>query len=238
MSVFDSTTKVSRTLGNSATDDTLPGSASLSWRAINSAQALGSQNATECELLHGDHSRHITGNRTENIDSSSKHTVDGDQTIRINGKHKETIVLDCYENIIGPHVVLNQTVRNETHLGTRTLVYGAFLNKDDASGDLQYASSLFEHTNVFNFEWSSSKLEVQPLHVEVKGLHVEGELIEINGALAGGSDHEYRLLDEKVTAKLEALINNIVIARVQLGALQGRLGMVITPIDGNGTPGF
>jgi hypothetical protein len=238
VSVFNSTTKVFRTLGSSVTDNRLPGSASLSWRAISTTRALGSQSGTECELLHGDHSRHITGNRTENIVSNSKHAVDGDQTIQVNGKHKETIVLDCYQNIIGPHVVLNQTVRNETHLGTRTLVYGAFLNKDDASGDLQYAASLFEHTNVLNFEWSTNKLEVEPLHIEVKGLHVEGELINVNGALVGGSDHVYTLLDEKVTAKLEALINNIVTARVQLGALQGRLGMVITPIDGNGTPGF
>lgn len=238
MSVFDSTIKIPRSVTDPGTDHALPSPASLSWQAINTAHALGSQNAADCELLHGDHCRHITGDQTENIASDAKHTVDGSQTIRIIGKHKETIVQSCLQNFIGPQIVLNQTVRNETHLGARTLVYGAFLNKDDASGDVQYAGSLFEHTNVFNFEFSNSKLEVQPLHIELKGLHVEGELIEINGPLFGGSDHVYKLLDEKVVAKLEGLINNVVVARVQLGSLQGRLGMVVTPIDGNGTPGF
>jgi hypothetical protein len=235
MSAFNGDTRLRRAAADPATDQKLPAPVLLSWKAIAEPRGLSGTNGQECEVVHGDRARRITGNRTDSIEGDSWHTVDGDQTLTIHGKHKETIVQNCYQNFVGPHIVLNQTVRNETHMGARTVIYGDFLNRDTSSGTLFYADLLMEHTNVLNFEWSDYKLEAQGLHVEVKGAHIGASGIEASACKYQASDTVYRLLDEKVVTKIDGLVSDISFVSNQLGALQHRMGVVLTPCDPNGT---
>lgn len=236
MSVFDNTTRVRRAVADPAKDHRLPHPAALSWEAIGSAHGLKGTKGLECDLVHGDHFRRITGNRTDVITGNARHVVDRDQIVRINGKHNETLTQACYQNIVGPHIVFNQTVRNETHMGARTLIYGDFINEDTNNGDLVWATSLFEHTNILNFEWSTNKVEAHGIHVEVKAAHVAGSLIEAQTSVSSASESVYRLLDEKIVTKIDALVSDISLVTGQLGVLQARLGVVLTPCDANGTP--
>jgi hypothetical protein len=116
MSAFDGEIKIARAVSDPQTDHTLPSSKSLSWKAITTPAALAGTTGAFCELVHGDKWNEIKGNHTENIAQN--------QTLKVVGKHKETLVESCYQNIIGPHIVQNNDVRNETRLNAYTKTYG------------------------------------------------------------------------------------------------------------------
>jgi hypothetical protein len=150
MSAFDSATKIGRAVGDPLTDGKLPHPKSLSWAAITTSTAVIGTNGTHCELVHGDRWHEIRGNHNENIAAN--------QTIKVVGKHKETIVESCYQNTIGPHIVMNCNVRNETRLGTYTEVYGdQEIQKSGEDG----------------WDKKKRKYERYTFHHELNGEHVE-----------------------------------------------------------------
>src|SRR5580704_5982935 len=106
MSVFDGKIKTKSRTPYPHTDHKLIPSGFLSYTAINEEHALRGTKGKHCDLVHGDHWNEIEGCHNENIGQ--------DQTIKVVGKHKETLVESCYQNIIGPQIVLNNNVRNET----------------------------------------------------------------------------------------------------------------------------
>jgi hypothetical protein len=184
MSVFDATTKVKRAVSDPLSDHKLPHPKSLSWGAITSPSAVAGTNGAHCDLVHGDQWHEIKGNHNQNIQQN--------QTIKVVGKHKETLADSCYQNIIGPHTVLNNNVRNETRLGVFTKTYGDNTKQEDQSGDITSQSSNTSKAqwkvamvgancslNGINFNGSAINANIWPIHVDLKGGHYL-ELVQKN----------------------------------------------------------
>jgi hypothetical protein len=165
MSAFDSATKVKRAVADPVTDHKLPHPQSLSWAAITAPTAVFGTKGTHCEVVHGDQWNELKGNHTENIAQN--------QTIKVLGKHKETLVESCYQNIVGPHIVLNNNVRNETAMGTYTKTFGDWEQQDTNSGHFMYADFLLERTYFLG--------NMELIEVDLTGIGVYGQ-----GAAASG----------------------------------------------------
>jgi len=88
----------------------------------------------------------VKGNETKNVHL--------DQKITVKGNHKETLVGRTYQNIIGPHIVQNNNVRNETRLAKYTEIYGDNEHAADASGNSDSRKENFE------FLWDSVAIHV------------------------------------------------------------------------------
>jgi hypothetical protein len=175
MSAFDGEIKIARAVSDPQTDHTLPSSKSLSWKAITTPTALAGTTGIHCELVHGDQWNELKGNHTENIARN--------QTLKVVGKHKETLVESCYQNIIGPQIVQNNTVRNETRLGKFSLIYGDNSTTQDSSGDQNVKPFDYSCTWVTSFECDTTKLEVKGAHGELTDLHAE--LVPIHAEFMG-----------------------------------------------------
>jgi len=184
MSAFDALTKIKQAVTHPKTDHQLPKSRSLAFKAITDKAALQGTKGQHCTLVHGDHWNEVKGNEVSNVKLDQKLTVSRHQTIKVVGNHKETLVGKVYQNVIGPHIVQNNAVRNETRLSSFNLVYGDFEQHDDADGHLQQADVLMECTWYFNGEYTESKLEITPVHLELKVAHLTLDLIDVSGALA------------------------------------------------------
>jgi len=130
MSAFDALTKIKQAVTHPKTDHLLPKSRSLAFKTITDKAALQGTKGQHCELTHGDHWKELKGNEVSNVRL--------DQKITIKGNHKETLVGRCYQNIIGPHIVQNNNVRNETRLGKYTEIYGCNEEQKDQDGDISY----------------------------------------------------------------------------------------------------
>jgi hypothetical protein len=172
MGVFDGTIKVKRVVPDPATDHKLSHSGSLSFESITKDTALAGTKGRHCDLVHGDHWHEVRG--------SEKSTIFSDQTITVRGNHKETLVGNCYQNIIGPHIVQNNTVRNETRLGKFHLVYGDNEQTSDNSSDYSVVANSMSFIFLFNLECDAiAKIEFAMVHVETKVLHFTGDLYDI-----------------------------------------------------------
>jgi hypothetical protein len=161
MGVFDSLTQCKRAVADPVTDHKLPHPKSLSWAGITTPTAVLGTTGAHCDLLHGDQWTEIKGDHKMNIAAN--------QTIKVVGKHKETIVESCYQNMIGPHIVTNCNARNETRLGTYTEVYG--------DQEIQRGGE---------DEWEKKwhKYEVEGFHFEAKAIHVESTAALLTVAVA------------------------------------------------------
>ncbi len=167
MGVFDSNTKTLLAVADPGTDHLLPRSASLHWKSIANVHALAGTHGYQARLVHGERIRKVSCSQKVNIARNLRTTVGrdhvlkvgGDQKIVIVGEHKETIAGRCQQSILGPHIVLNGTVRNELRLGARTLVYGGHEVTDTNSGnfvtatdhDERYGISIAHHTFDYQF---------------------------------------------------------------------------------------
>lgn len=165
MGAFDGKNKIARAVADRQTDQKLPDSRSLSWKTITTPTALAGTKGVHCGLVHGDEWNEIKGHRTKNIAQN--------QTIKVVGKHKETLVESCYQNIIGPQIVLNNHVRNETRLGKFTLIYGCAQNEQSSDGESWVKPTDKACVYGVSFECDLSKVEVMGLHGEVVGVHGE-----------------------------------------------------------------
>jgi hypothetical protein len=165
MSVFDGKIKTKSRTPYPHTDHKLIPSGFLSYTAINEEHALRGTKGKHCDLVHGDHWNEIEGCHNENIGQ--------DQTIKVVGKHKETLVESCYQNIIGPQIVLNNNVRNETRLNKFTLVYGSNCMCQTSDGDQNVKPTDYSVITVADFEYDTLKLEIVTVHAEIVGAHGE-----------------------------------------------------------------
>ena len=223
MSTFNGKTKIDREVADPKTDHTLPSSRSLSWRAITTPAALAGTNSAQCELVHGDKWYEINGNHTENIAKN--------QTIKVVGKHKETLVESCYQNIIGPHIVLNNTVRNETLLGTHSRVYGDKQQSDDSTGTITQQAENITLVYLLTLEADLLKLEFEVMHFELKVLHdtieVVSNEIKVTEEKEVGIEDNFAALANKVCA-----LNNMVQAmNIDIGGLYTGI-----PVEIHGSP--
>jgi hypothetical protein len=190
MTVFNGITSVKRAVMDPGTDHRLQSPRSLSWAAITTPTALTGTTGDHCDIVHGDRSYRFTGSRTETITGDHKHSVGGNQTIMIGGKHKETIVQDCNQSYIGPHLVTNHTVRNETRMASCNTCYGNWWVNDNPDqcetidgeeycgqgGRWYYADTYYQFTRILNHELATSKVEAHGVHVEVGAAHAAAKL--------------------------------------------------------------
>lgn len=236
MSVFDSATKVRRMTADSQTDKRLPQSRNLSLAQIADDSALAGTAGVHCELIHGDEWQQTGGTHHEYI-MGHQHCVTGsNQTIRINGKHKETILQTCYQNIVGPHTVVNHTVRNETRMGKRTTTYGIHTIEDDHDGRMEYADGIYEIVGVSNVEVAATKLTVQVLHVEPKAIHVYASLVQPFAPILDVQEKLHKMKENVWLSKLTGLHGAISILKDDVGLLNSQLNSgVLVPVDANGT---
>jgi len=165
MGVFDANIKTKLKVADPLTDHTLPHPRSLTFKSITKTTALTGTKGAQCHLLHGDHWNEIKGNHIENIVQ--------DQTIKVVGKHKETLVESCYQNMIGPQIVLNNNVRNETRLNKFTLVYGDNCMCQTSNGDQNVKPTDYSVITIADFEYDTLKQEIVVAHGEIVGIHGE-----------------------------------------------------------------
>jgi hypothetical protein len=136
--------------------------------------------------VHGDQWNELTGSHTVNIGR--------DQTIKVVGKHKETVVESCYQNIIGPHLVQNNNVRNETRLAKYTEIYGQHEVQDDHDGEMVVCLQQFQR-NYMAYEMDFSKVEIELAHAEAKGMHAQATACNAECKLADQAD---ALMEQKI----------------------------------------
>ena len=170
MSVFDTATKIKLAVGNPKTDHKVPHPRSLSLNQITMATALVGTKGQHCNIVHGDQWQELNG--------SEMHHIARNQTIRVRGKHKETIVESCYQNIIGPHIVQNNNVRNETRLDRFNLVYGDNELTSSKIGDVSAMGVAASAVLFTDFEFAGIKVEFTPLHAEFKLWHETYTIME------------------------------------------------------------
>lgn len=180
MSAFDALTKIKQAVEHPKTDHLLPKSRSLAFKAITGKAALKGTKGDHCELVHGDHWKELKGNETMNVKLDQKLTVKQHQTIKVVGNHKETLVGKVYQNVIGPHIVQNNAVRNETRLSRYTLVYGQNELASAKIGDAQVTGFSASACLVIDMEYASVKWEVTLAHEEMKLYHEMLSTIDIS----------------------------------------------------------
>ena len=135
MSVFDGQIKTKLAVADPRTDHTLPNSRSLSFKGITGVTALEGTKGQHCNLVHGEHWHEVRGTEINNIKLDQVSTITRDHTIKVCRNHKETLVGKCYQNMIGPHIVQNNNVRNETRLAKWHLTYGDNEQSQDSSSN-------------------------------------------------------------------------------------------------------
>ena len=224
MGVFDTATRVKRIVEDPRTDHKLPHPASLSWEAISGPTALPDTTGVHCELVHGDRSYQINGNHTESVTASQKHTVGGNQTMQVGGNHKETIVGTCSQSIIGPHLVVNHAVRNETALAAYTKTFGDFEQHDDNSGHFMYADALLERTyflgNIELIEMDLAGIGVYAQGASASGValaDIEWKTIHMEEHVVHHEEHAFTSDFHLVKAEVKAVEANACGCKASLG---------------------
>lgn len=196
--MFDGKTRIRRSVADPGTDRALPRPEALSWAAISTQVALSGVDGQHSEWAHGHQSEVITGSQT--------HHVAGNQTIEVGGKHKETIVEDCYQNIIGPHTITHHNALNETALGACSKVYGqSWYYQDPVTGSdweggpwvgTLYGQSDSHHTKDFSYSTWSVIAVAMPIQLGVVQLALTAGIIPANAtnALIEAAHGEVHLL--------------------------------------------
>jgi hypothetical protein len=233
MSAFNASTKIKRAVSDPLSDHKLPHPKSLSWGAIHTSTAVSGTKGEHCDLVHGDQWNEVKGNHNENILQN--------QTIKVVGKHKETLVESCYQNIIGPHIVQNNSVRNETRLDKFSLVYGDNTITQDSSGDQNVKPFDYSCTWVLSFEADTSKLEtvgihgelvdfhaeLVPIHVEMMALHAENTATHFQHDDWCNQDVEMEDTLKQINNRIDAVNTVALGSRTELDALSSHVHMVV-----------
>jgi hypothetical protein len=177
MSAFDAMTKIKRMTSDPLTDHTLPNSRSLAWAHITTPAAVAGTLGFHCDLVHGNYWHDIRGDHDLRVTA--------DQTIKVMGKHKETLVESCYQNIVGPHIVQNHNPRNETRMAKFHLVYGEHEQSSDNLNDFSVVANTGQFVFLFNLECDAvAKMEFAGVHVETKILHLTADMYDIQAVYA------------------------------------------------------
>ncbi len=238
MGVFDAKTKIKLAVPDPITDHTLPNSKSLSFTAITQPTALDGTKGQRCSLDHGDHWHEVRGTETHNVIVDQKSTISRHQTILVKGNHKETLVGKVYQNIIGPHIVQNNTVRNETRLGTYVKTHGNFEVQDDHDGHFVYSSILMERCYVFDFEYYTSKVEIDLLLAQAMFMALTFGVTQATISVFQNSLDSVHLSTKFMLQEIKNMGSDIAAWASHVGLGQGDFRCILNgcPDIGTGTP--
>lgn len=237
MSVFDGAVKTGRKVKDPGTDRNLPSPGALSYKSIKSVTALAGCTGNDAHIVRGDRWMESLGKHTEHVTGVTKINVDSDQTIKIGGDQKETICGISNETVIGPHLITNMNIFNETRLGAHTQVHGELEWHHDEDGEIHFG--LRQYTiYAMTHEIESVHFEFAPFHFEIKGNHNYASGIDAN---ASAFVYQAKAINAEVDvtqADIKGLQGDIQALQGRLGALEGNAhGCVATAgPDPNITP--
>jgi hypothetical protein len=200
MSAFDASTKIKREVSDPLSDHKLPHPKSLSWTGITAPTAVKGTKGAHCDLVHGDQWNEINGNHNENILRN--------QTLKVVGKHKETLVESCYQNIIGPHIVLNNNVRNETRLGVFTKTYGENWTHEHDWGNVSQMDRNYQNIIALQLANTTTNIESQGVHIEGVGVHGEAVLCHGEIKLFHAEENLIHFSDDAIFSNQDKPLDN------------------------------
>jgi Gp5 C-terminal repeat (3 copies) len=182
MPVFSGSTKISRAVSDPGTDDTLPPSGALSWKAITSASAVAGTVGADACLINGDMWQQIVGSMTENYTGTVKtsilqdeiHNITGNRTKSISGNHTETVVGNQNLSVIGAHNAMYLSPKNDVHASPH--------NRVNASPEAQQEPASKVHILGVEFEHKAQETTITDVALELGGMGVE-----FSGAKFGGT---------------------------------------------------
>jgi hypothetical protein len=126
----------------------------------------------------------------------------------VTGKHKETLVESCYQNIIGPHIVLNNNVRNETRLGVFTKTYGENWIQQHSWGNVSQMDQ--NYLNIVQIQCANTSTDFESFGVQIEGCGVHGELIAVHGEVQGfhAEENLIHFSDDALFSNQDKLLDN------------------------------
>ncbi len=216
MGVFDGAVKVARKVKDPATDKQLPSPGALSYGGIKSPIGLAGCNGADAQIVHGDRWLESLGKHTEHVLGEAKINSDSNQTIMVAGDQTETICGTANETIIGPHLIANMNVFNETRLGAHTQVHGELEMLNDEDGKIHYGVRQYTLYGI-TFEFEAFHFECGLNHVEIKGNHPYASFLDANATL-------FKFETNALNAEEDVSKNDIDALKSDIQALQGRLG--------------
>jgi hypothetical protein len=239
MSVFDGKPKVERKVKDPGTDPSLPLGGALSYDAVKSSTGLAGCDGADAQLIHGDRWSEILGKNTQHIANDSKITMDANHSIQVGEHQKETICGTSTETIIGPHIITNMNVYNETRLGAHTQVHGELELFDDEDGRIHYGIRQYTLYD-FTFEVEAVHTEYADFHLEAKGTHAYASGIEAQATLFQFETKPLNVEEGVTQANIKALKGDIAGLQGKLGTLESKAVILAIHLgmDPNPTPGF
>jgi len=158
-----------------------------------------------------------------------KESVGVNQTIMIGGDQKETICGTANETIIGPHIITNMNVYNETRLLPHIQTHG---DNDWYNNAVNYFHSHGAELSIVNnlVEAEIDHYEVAAGHFEAKGQHNYFSVNDNNAVLV---QFQMKPLNVKVDTT-EAEINGLKCEVMSLGARCGFLESDVVGLKANG----
>ena len=239
MGVFDGKPRVQRQVKDPGTDPSLPPGGALSYGAVKSATGLAGCDGSDVQLINGDRWIESLGKHTQHVASDSKITMDANHSIQVGEHQKETICGTSTETIVGPHIITNMDVYNETRLGTHIQVHGGLEWMHDEEWQVHYGGGQYT-IFFFTVEFESIHLEVAELHAEAKGAHAYASGIEAAATAIAYETTPLNVEEGATQADIKALKGVIRPMESDVGALYA-LGVALIchlGIDPNMTPGF
>ena len=237
MAVFDRTVKTARRVTDPGTDRSAPGPGALAWGAIASEAALAGTVGADAALINGDQWSQLTGAGTRNVAKNMTTTITGDHTMRLASNHTETVCGTANTTVIGPNIVTNLDVFNETRIGAHIQVHGGIEWQHDEENEFHYGGmNVTFYTEVFEHQlWH---WEACAQHNEIKGNH---NYFAVNDNAAILFKFETKALNAEVDAaeaNIKALKGDVDALQAKLGALEAKAhGCVATAgPDPNPTP--
>lgn len=243
--VFDGKTKVGRAVADPGIDDMLPNPGSLVFGAITTPAAVAGTIGAHSMLIHGDRWQQIDGNFTElltgnlvsTVTGNQTHSVTGGQTITVGQDHTETIMGNTLQTMIGPQIVSNMDVRNETRAITHLHTHG--------DNFFQYGPDNQFHYCETNMGAWIFLFEAEAEHSEVAHHHLEGKVVHNYFAAFDTSTCAVRMqnqaVNEQVTCSkgyVDLIKNHVRALETKVGVLQAK-GVACAPmagVDPNPTP--
>lgn len=232
MAVFGGSTKISRAVADPGTDKTLPSSGSLSWGGITGASGVAGTTGVDCKLVSGDRWQQISGTHTENIGTNLKttvtgdqtHTIQGNQTIEIGGKKELTVAQQCLETMVGPHMITNMDVFNETRLSVQMKVHGDLEWQRTQDWQVQYGTTNLSHYSLL-IEVEEFHVEAALNHYEAKGVHTYASVGDGNAVLTKFETAPINASAKLTDNKINTLALWIKILNTEVGAMDTKVGM-------------
>jgi hypothetical protein len=238
MAVFGGNAKITRAVNDPGTDDTLPSPGALSWGGITSASGVAGTTGAEAKLVHGDRWQQIDGAFTESVGADLKTTVMGGKTVTVTQDHNETVMGNTLQTMIGPQIVTNMNVRNETRAVTHLHTHG--------DNFFQYGPDNAFHYCETNMGAWIFMFETEVEHTEVALHHLEFKIVGHN--YFSGIETAVSAIkseNEPMSLKAALLALHLMTAKADVKALEAKVGVLqpnivacapMAGVDPNPTP--